>query len=339
MTISRDIRDKIVFLLGIGKKPGEIGHELGIPRTTVRRWANRWQTEGHINSKKSPGRPRSTSPDEDSEIAQFSEQNPEKCATEMHLTRRLPCSLRTFRRILKRKGIVLRVARKRENELRSDRVQNLRREWTEGIEWEGWDSRTVWVDETAIFNSQFNRRARRYVRRRPRGRNQPNHWVKNSGKFSVGIIGMLVGDELLPPIVISGGLNAGQYRDFYGWVYWPILFDKFPEGEEFLLLQDNAPCHRGEELVSWVKLHPRLWRAWSYLPPYSPDLNPIEHVWNRIKRALSDRIFLTRDALTREIIVEYNRVREDREYLKNLTSSMPSRIAAVIAAEGGPTRY
>jgi putative transposase len=41
-----------------------------------------------------------------------------------------------------------------------------------------------------------------------------------------------------------------------------------------------------------------------YLPPYSPDLNPIESIWKSIKRALYT-YFIPNRAEVRHIIIEY----------------------------------
>ena len=48
---------------------------------------------------------------------------------------------------------------------------------------------------------------------------------------------------------------------------------------QILLVLDNASWHKPKRL-NWHHIKPL------YLPPYSPDLNPIEHAWSKIKAIL-----------------------------------------------------
>ena len=68
------------------------------------------------------------------------------------------------------------------------------------------------------------------------------------------------------------------------------------------------------------------------------NLNPIEHVWAAMKRRLNDSIFSTKEALTDAVLEQWSRVGgEGLE--QQLISSMPRRMNAVLAAEGGATKY
>ena len=77
-------------------------------------------------------------------------------------------------------------------------------------------------------------------------------------------------------------------------------------------------------------------RSFWQLPAYSPDLNPIEHVWAAVKRKQRGLVFHTQDALWEAVERFYGIV---ADFIEALTSSMPDRIAAVKTAFGGPTRY
>ena len=72
-------------------------------------------------------------------------------------------------------------------------------------------------------------------------------------------------------------------------------------------------------------------------PPQSPDLNPIEHLWNYIKMEL------TKYPRQAKVVWEiWERVAEvwgdiEPEVCQNLTRSMPRGLEAVVKAKGGHT--
>ena len=51
---------------------------------------------------------------------------------------------------------------------------------------------------------------------------------------------------------------------------------------EIVVVLDNAGIHRAKVTQAFVELHERL--SLVFLPPYAPELNPIELVWAYVKR-------------------------------------------------------
>lgn len=73
--------------------------------------------------------------------------------------------------------------------------------------------------------------------------------------------------------------------------------DKFPEMTNFYIVMDNAPIHTSHEITRMIEA--RGYRA-IYLPPYSPELNPIENFWSILKGTVKRGIFAdTEDLKTR----------------------------------------
>lgn len=67
-------------------------------------------------------------------------------------------------------------------------------------------------------------------------------------------------------------------------------------------------------------------------PPYSPDLNPIENLWEDLKRRVSLRNASSVDELEQHVREEW--AATDQSLLARLAHSMPARCQAVIANKG-----
>jgi hypothetical protein len=88
-------------------------------------------------------------------------------------------------------------------------------------------------------------------------------------------------------------------------------------------------------VTEWLDEQPFEWfEKW---PPCSPDLNLIENLWSIIKQRLAGKKCSTYEELASAVEGEWANV--DHSDLRPLYESMPRRIAAVIEAKGGPTRY
>ena len=74
-------------------------------------------------------------------------------------------------------------------------------------------------------------------------------------------------------------------------------------------------------------------RPWS---SQSPDLNPIEHLWEVIKKS-ETRPCKNLEELKVAIFVSWDSI--DSSVTENLVSSIPQRCVEVIVARGGSTKY
>jgi transposase len=109
-----------------------------------------------------------------------------------------------------------------------------------------------------------------------------------------------------------------------------------------IFMQDNAPAHRSLETRINLLERDIHWIPW---PPYSPDLNLIEHVWNWMKNWIQEHYWRAKynasklkPAQLKQIILEaWNAVPDS--YIERLYDSWWERCQAVIDANGGPTRY
>ncbi|KAG1298400.1 hypothetical protein G6F66_001759 [Rhizopus arrhizus] len=74
--------------------------------------------------------------------------------------------------------------------------------------------------------------------------------------------------------------------------------DKYPEMKGHYLVMDNAPIHSSTDIGNYI--HSRGY-PYVYLPPYSPELNPIEQFWSIVKSKIKRNKFLEKESLMTRI--------------------------------------
>lgn len=101
-------------------------------------------------------------------------------------------------------------------------------------------------------------------------------------------------------------------------------------------MEDGAPAHRAKKTqdeCNWYNMPSLKW------PPAFTDLNPVENVWKILKDRLDERVPKPERAVAMKaaILEEWEGI--SAGVILKLVDSMPERLAAVIAANGGHTRW
>ncbi len=105
-----------------------------------------------------------------------------------------------------------------------------------------------------------------------------------------------------------------------------------------IIQQDTAPCHKAKIIRDWFLEHDNEFTLLKW-PPQSPDLNPIEHLWDVVEREIHiTDVQPTNLQQLRDAIMSI-RTKISEECFQHLVESMPRIIKAVLKAKGGPTRY
>ncbi|GFX34304.1 uncharacterized protein TNCV_3226511 [Trichonephila clavipes] len=74
-------------------------------------------------------------------------------------------------------------------------------------------------------------------------------------------------------------------------------------------------------------------------PGNSPDMNPIENIWELMKREVAKDVITNKTQLLERMIHVCNHHPQMQETVQSCIDSMPRRIEALIAAKGGSTKY
>ena len=102
-----------------------------------------------------------------------------------------------------------------------------------------------------------------------------------------------------------------------------------------IFMQDGAPCHRSRFVSDFLRRKGVRTFEW---PGNNTDLNPIENLRTALKDKVADLQPSSATELEKAIKLVWTK-HLSKEYCTSLVNSMPSRIAAVINARGGHTKY
>lgn len=219
-----------------------------------------------------------------------------------------------------------------DDNVREDRLRWARVRHNLGSEF--W-SRVVFCDETGIDNSGklrrlvFRRRGQRYNRRLIYRHANPSlkinmfTWVTSNGPGRIYI-----------------------YKRMNSTVYCQVISGMIAKlretmGENFLIIHDNAAFAKSVQTYAFMRDHDYL-KYFLPMPTYSPDINIIENMFGWLKYRVREHCFLfrqTRERAQFRRLVSLKWLSIARKNIRNLYQSLPTRMRAIVEANGGPTKY
>lgn len=135
------------------------------------------------------------------------------------------------------------------------------------------ENRLVYVDETGIDKCLDRPYGRALRGKKVYGIVRGHRFARTS------IIAAQAGKRILAPLQYKGLMHCEFFEYWFMNNLMPLL------DENSVVIMDNASFHRKKRLKELVKGHKI---NIIFLPPYSPELNPIEHFWHWLKTKVSD---------------------------------------------------
>jgi transposase len=285
---SQDLRDRVTAAVASGSSARAAAERFGVSESTAIRWAQRWRAEGEARARPMGGDHRSRLSGHREAVLTLIAHQPDltlaEIRAELAARHGLAVGQTTIWRFFERHGITVKKSLHAAEQGRPD-VAEARRSFM--VRQPALDpEHLIFLDETAATTKMTRThgrclRGRRLVEPVPHG-----HW-----KTSTLVAGLCL-TGITAPYVTDGALNGVAFRHYVEQMLGPTL----RPGD--IVVMDNVATHKVAGIREAIEAHGA---KLVYLPPYSPDLNPIEKAFAKIKAILRKAGARTREALWQAI--------------------------------------
>jgi DDE superfamily endonuclease/Transposase len=331
-------RGEIVGAWKCGISEGNIAQTLKYPPSTVHKVIVTYRDFGQEIPPTRVGRPKIMTARDNRALARLLKQNRRTNITELRdnfiETTSTTVCINTLRHNLHENGFYGRAGVRKPLVNETNRKKRLawaktRQNWNS--EWES----IIWSDESRF--ELFKGDGRRWVWRKPHEKYDVECLIPTvkSGQVGIMVWGCFTKNGLGPLVRLEGKINALAYIDLLDNYLLPYM-DTLDDENDYIFQEDNAPIHTARLAKSWKEENGIDCIPW---PAQSPDLNPIEHLWDVLERKVRAHRPLPKNKEELWQILQEEWLNIDDHIYQNLVDSMPRRITAVINSNGNPTKY
>lgn len=147
-------------------------------------------------------------------------------------------------------------------------------------------ARVLFLDESGAKTDLARTHGRSAVGSRCLGSVPRGHWKITTAVAAIGLRGMR------GTMTLDGAMDGEAFRTYVE----QVLAIDLRSGD--VVVMDNLPAHKAAGVAERVQA---AGATLLYLPPYSPDYNPIEMIWSKVKKLLRDAAARTVDTLREAI--------------------------------------
>jgi transposase len=289
--LSNDLRKRIIEAKLRGDTEGKIAAEKEVNKSTVTKLWSLYRRTGRYEPRPcSSGRKPALSVGQLEQITRKINEQPDVTLQELIDELRLPICVSALCRTVNNKlGYRFKKTRHAAEQNRED-VRARREEW-KNIQPAMNAEKLVFLDESGINAGMTRLYGRGRLGARVIDYVPDVRFERTSILSSVRLNGELV------PLVFEGSLTGELFKEYVSKCLVPTL----QEGD--IVIMDNLTSHKVKGVTELIMASGA---NVVYLPPYSPDLNPIEMMWSKVKAYLRKAKARTKQALNDAIAVALN---------------------------------
>lgn len=274
----QELRDRVLAAYDRGMKTKQIATVFAVSRAWARRLKQRRSQTGQTQPRPMGG-VRVVKIDL-ARLRQLVDQQPDATIVELHQRLGSACCVSAVAMALRRLGLSLKKTLHASEQDRPD-VAQARSQWKQDQPQQE-VTRLIFVDETWAKTNMTRPRGRAPIGQRLIAKVPHGHWKTTTLIAALGLPGVICST------VVDGAVNAATFEAFVEQVLVPEL----KPGD--LIVMDNLSSHkrsRTRQIIQAARAEV------IFLPPYSPDLNPIEMIFAKVKQLLRSLACRTRQAL------------------------------------------
>lgn len=330
-------RKIILDLHAKGKSLSEIGEIISRSRYTVRSIINRFKDSKSLTSCRRSGRPKKLTNKEERSVVNCIKKNPRTTSSELAagICEQFgkTVSTKTVRNIIHKAGYFSRIPRPKPFISKVNKAKRL--EFANRYvnkETDFWDH-VIFSDESK-FNI-FRNDGRELVWRKPNTALQKQNLLPTikHGGGGVMVWGCMAASGVGELVFIDGTMDKMVFLNILKENLHKSA-DKLDLAGNFHFQQDNDPKHTAHIVKEWLLYNtPHTLKT----PPQSPDMNPIEHLWDVLDKRIRKHAITSKAHLKSVLADEWAKI--DQQTTKKLVYSMQNRLREVIKNKGMPTRY
>ncbi|MCO5966135.1 IS630-like element ISRm10-1 family transposase [Sinorhizobium meliloti] len=282
--LSDDLRIRVLKASAAGMSARQAAARFGVGISTAIRWIARAK-EGELTPRPQGWRrPSAVDAHEEFVVALIEERKDvtlDEMVQRLSVERQVKISRSALGAWLRGRGWTFK--KKTAHALEQDRpdVLKRRRVWFDG-QLDLDPEKLIFIDETGLSTKMARLRGRALRGERCRAGVPHGHWKTTTFTGALRLTGMTA------PFVYDGAMNGNVFLAYVEQVLLPTL----QAGD--VVVMDNLPAHKTSGVRDAIE---RAGAKLMFLPPYSPDFNPIENAFSKLKAMLRDRAERKIDAL------------------------------------------